>query len=49
MRFGVVLPPELGRSDDPGWVGEFARQAESLGFDEISVVEHTVVEPEARQ
>ncbi len=43
MRFGVVLPPELGRSDDPGWVGEFARQAESLGFDEISVVEHTVV------
>lgn len=43
MKFGVVLPPELGRSDDPEWVGEFARQAESLGFDEISVVEHTVV------
>src|SRR5260370_13865145 len=43
MRYGVVLPHERGRSDDPGWVGEFARQAESLGFDEISVVEHTVV------
>jgi probable F420-dependent oxidoreductase len=43
MNFGVLLPPELGRSDDPEWVAEFARQVEALGFDEISVVEHTVV------
>ncbi|MEN3362374.1 MAG: hypothetical protein V7637_6356, partial [Mycobacteriales bacterium] len=43
MEFGVLLPPELGGSADPAWVGEFARQAESLGFDELSVVEHTVV------
>ncbi|HVQ92953.1 MAG TPA: LLM class F420-dependent oxidoreductase [Mycobacteriales bacterium] len=43
MKFGVLVPPELGRSADPDWIGEFARQVESLGFDEISVVEHTVV------
>jgi probable F420-dependent oxidoreductase len=43
MKFGIVLPPELGHSADPEWVSEFARQAESLGFDEMSVVEHTVV------
>jgi probable F420-dependent oxidoreductase len=43
MRFGIVLPSELGRSADPEWVSEFALRAESLGFHEISVVEHTVV------
>lgn len=29
MKVGVVLPRELGRSDDPEWVSEFARQAEA--------------------
>jgi len=43
MKFGVLLPPELGRSGEPDWVAEFAAQAEHLGFDEISVVEHSVV------
>lgn len=43
MKFGIVVPPELGGSADPAWVTEFAQQAESLGFDEISVVEHSVV------
>ena len=43
MTFGVVLPPQSGRSADPEWVLAFARRAEELGFDEISVVEHTVV------
>jgi probable F420-dependent oxidoreductase len=43
MKFGVVLPAELGCSADPAWVREFAGQAEALGFDEVSVVEHSVV------
>jgi probable F420-dependent oxidoreductase len=43
MIFGVVLPAELGGAADPDWVREFARQAEAIGFDEISVVEHSVV------
>lgn len=43
MKFGVLLPPESGQSAEPGWSAEFAVQAEVLGFDEISVVEHSVV------
>jgi probable F420-dependent oxidoreductase len=43
MKFAVLLPPELGQSGDPAWVGEFAARAEGLGYDEISVVEHSVV------
>lgn len=43
MRFGVLLPPEFGHSDDPEWVTTFAQCAEELGFDELSVVEHSVV------
>ncbi len=43
MRFGVVLPAELGRTADPQWVVTFARHVEALGYDEISVVEHSVV------
>jgi alkanesulfonate monooxygenase SsuD/methylene tetrahydromethanopterin reductase-like flavin-dependent oxidoreductase (luciferase family) len=47
MKFGIVLPAELSHSVGPGRVSQFAQQAESLGFDEISVVEHTVVVSEA--
>ena len=43
MRFGVVLPAELGRSADPEWVVRFAQQSERLGYHEVSVVEHPVV------
>lgn len=43
MKFAVLLPPELGRTAEPEWVTEFAVQAENLGFDELSVVEHSVV------
>ncbi|MFF9561200.1 LLM class flavin-dependent oxidoreductase, partial [Streptomyces albus] len=43
MKLGVVVPVELGRSGDPDWILQFARAAESLGFDEISAVEHSVV------
>lgn len=43
MKFTALLPPELGCSAEPDWVSEFARHAEHLGFDEISVVEHSVV------
>ncbi|SEL80313.1 LLM class F420-dependent oxidoreductase [Rhodococcus maanshanensis] len=43
MKLGVVFPVELGMAGDPDKVLEFARAAESLGFDEISAVEHSVV------
>ncbi|MFD4183024.1 LLM class F420-dependent oxidoreductase [Rhodococcus sp. NPDC058514] len=43
MKLGVVMPVELGMAGDPDKVLEFARAAESLGFDEISAVEHSVV------
>ncbi|MFE5707245.1 LLM class F420-dependent oxidoreductase [Rhodococcus koreensis] len=43
MKLGVVIPVELGRAGEPEWILEFARAAESLGFDEISAVEHSVV------
>ncbi|WP_413768209.1 LLM class F420-dependent oxidoreductase [Rhodococcus pyridinivorans] len=43
MKLGVVMPVELGMADDPEAVLDFARAAESLGFDEISAVEHAVV------
>lgn len=43
MKLGVVVPVELGRAGEPEWILEFARAAESLGFDEISAVEHSVV------
>ena len=43
MKLGVVTPVELGQAGEPEWILEFARAAESLGFDEISAVEHSVV------
>lgn len=43
MKVGVLLPPEFGQSAEPAWVTEFATKVEALGFDEISVVEHSVV------
>ncbi|SDD13239.1 LLM class F420-dependent oxidoreductase [Rhodococcus tukisamuensis] len=43
MKLGVVVPVELGVAGDPDRMLEFARAAESLGFDEISAVEHAVV------
>ena len=43
MKFAVLLPPELGYTAEPEWVSEFAVQAETLGFDELSVVEHSVM------
>jgi probable F420-dependent oxidoreductase len=43
VRLSVLLPPELGSSADPAWVSAFAECVEALGFDEISVVEHSVV------
>jgi probable F420-dependent oxidoreductase len=43
MKIGVVLPASMGSSADPDWVREFAQQTEALGFDEISVIEHSVV------
>ena len=43
MKLGVVIPVELGVTGEPDKILEFARAAESLGFDEISAVEHSVV------
>lgn len=43
MKIGVVLPAELGATADPEWVTSFAQRAEALGYDELSVVEHSVV------
>jgi probable F420-dependent oxidoreductase len=43
MKFGIVLPPESGSTSEPDWVRIFAQHAEQVGFDEISVVEHSVV------
>jgi probable F420-dependent oxidoreductase len=43
MKLGVLVPPELGGGADPEWLGVFAGAAEQLGFDELSVVEHSVV------
>ncbi|HEU5005409.1 MAG TPA: LLM class F420-dependent oxidoreductase [Jatrophihabitantaceae bacterium] len=43
MKIGVVLPSELASTADPDWVSAFATRAEALGYDEISVVEHSVV------
>jgi len=43
MKLGIVIPVELGQSSDPEPTLRFARAAESLGFDEISAVEHSVV------
>jgi probable F420-dependent oxidoreductase len=43
MKFCVLLPPEVADTADPTWLSEFAVSAEQLGFDEISLVEHSVV------
>ncbi|WP_063036274.1 LLM class F420-dependent oxidoreductase [Nocardia grenadensis] len=43
MKLSVVIPVELGSSGEPEQVLRFAHAAESLGFDEISAVEHSVV------
>ncbi|NLU81662.1 LLM class F420-dependent oxidoreductase [Rhodococcus sp. HNM0569] len=42
-KLSVVVPVELGSSGEPDWILGFAKAAESLGFDEISAVEHSVV------
>ena len=47
MKLGVVVPVELGRAGEPECILEFARAAESLGFDEISAVEHASEEATA--
>src|SRR5882672_5345036 len=43
MKYGVLLPAVLGQTANPAWVRDFAQHAEGLGFDDLSVVEHSVV------
>ncbi len=43
MKIGMVMPVELGQAGEPEWILRFARAAESLGFHEVSAVEHSVV------
>lgn len=43
MKIGVVLPAVLNGSSDPTWVRTFATAVEGFGYDEISVIEHSVV------
>src|SRR5690349_19193015 len=43
MEFGVLLPPTLGVASDPVALTRFAQHVEAAGFDELSVVEHSVV------
>ncbi len=43
MKYAVVAPVSAGVTADPSWIAAFARHVEACGFDEIDVVEHTVL------
>jgi probable F420-dependent oxidoreductase len=43
MKYAVVAPVAAGVTADPSWIAAFARHVEACGFDEIDVVEHTVL------
>lgn len=43
MKYAVLAPVAANTTADPQWMIEFARHAESCGFESITVVEHAVV------
>lgn len=43
MKYAVVAPVAARVTADPSWMSSFARHVEACGFDEIDVVEHTVL------
>jgi probable F420-dependent oxidoreductase len=43
VKYAVVAPVEAGVTADPAWIAAFARHVEACGFEEIGVVEHTVL------
>ncbi|WP_018179397.1 LLM class F420-dependent oxidoreductase [Jongsikchunia kroppenstedtii] len=43
MKYAVLAPVAANTTADPQWMIEFARHAESCGFESMTVVEHAVV------
>ena len=43
MKFGITPPYRANVASDPEWMTYFVRNAESTGFDTVSVVEHVAV------
>jgi len=43
VKYAVLAPVAANTTADPQWMIEFARHAESCGFESITVVEHAVV------
>ena len=43
MKYAVVAPVAARVTADPSWMASFARHLEACGFDEVDVVEHTVL------
>jgi probable F420-dependent oxidoreductase len=43
MKFGITPPYRSNVASDPSWMTDFVRNAESTGFESVSVVEHPVV------
>ena len=43
MRYAVIAPTAAGTTADPAWMSDWAQHVESCGFDEVVVVEHSVV------
>lgn len=43
MQYAVIAPSATGTTADPQWIGEYARHAESCGFESLVLVEHPVV------
>ena len=43
MKFGITPPYRANVASDPEWMTYFVRNAESTGFESISVVEHVAV------
>ena len=43
MRYAVIAPTAAGTTADPAWISAWTRHVEQCGFDEVVVVEHSVV------
>jgi probable F420-dependent oxidoreductase len=43
MRYAVIAPTAAGTTADPAWISVWTRHVEECGFDEVVLVEHSVV------
>jgi probable F420-dependent oxidoreductase len=43
MRYAVIAPTAAGTTADPAWISAWTRHVERCGFDEVVLVEHSVV------